>query len=251
MPSDPMISQPDTTSESQAFAAPIVRRKLGHEVQERLLAGIRSGAYEVGALLPSERELMAQFGVGRPAVREGLQALERMGLVSIVHGEGARVKPLSAETVISQLSETAVHLLAGDSQLLEHLKEARLAFEVAMTRSAAQRATEQDIAKLRAALDAHRASLGDPVRFLETDMALHRLVAEVSGNPVYVAVSQAMLQWLANFHEDLVRAPGAEATTLDEHVRMIDCIAAHDVDGAEQAIREHLTRANQMYRTGS
>ena len=60
-------------------AAPIVRRKLGQEVQERLLSDIRAGIYPVGTLLPSERELMVQLGVGRPAVREGLQALERTG----------------------------------------------------------------------------------------------------------------------------------------------------------------------------
>lgn len=226
---------------------PIVRRKLSQEVLERLLAGIRSGVYPVGSLLPSERELMAQFGVGRPAVREGLQALERMGLVSIVHGEGARVQALTADTVISQISETAIHLLAVDGTLLEHLKEARLAFEVGMARAAATRATEADIAALRAAFEAHRASLGDPARFLDTDLALHRLIASVSGNPVYVAVSQAMLQWLTRFHEDLVRAPGAEAITLEEHGRLIDCIARHDADGAERAIREHLLRSNERY----
>jgi len=242
-----MTSQSEIQPEHAA--TPIVRRKLGHEVQQRLLAGIRSGAYPVGELLPSARELMAQFGVGRPAVREGLQALERMGLISIVHGEGARVQPLSADSVISQISASAIHLLAGDSQLLEHLKEARLAFEVAMARSAAQRATDEDIARLREAFEVHRATLGGPVRFLETDLALHKMIAVVSGNPVYVAVSQAMLQWLRNFHEDLVRAPGAEEVTADEHERMLDCIARHDPDGAEQAVREHLTRANQKYST--
>ncbi len=241
----PVASQAGTQS-----IAPIARRKLGHEVQERLLAEIRSGHFPVGSLLPSERELMAQMGVGRPAVREGLQALERMGLISIVHGEGARVQPLSADSVISQISASAVHLLAGDRQLLEQLKDARLAFEVAMARTAAMRASEEDIATLRAALDAHRASLGDPVRFLDTDMALHRTIAVVSGNPVYVAVSQALLQWLQSFYEDLVRAPGAEAVTVDEHGRMVECIARGDPDGAERAVREHLTRANQRYHAG-
>ncbi len=241
----PVASQAGTQS-----IAPIARRKLGHEVQERLLAEIRSGHFPVGSLLPSERELMAQLGIGRPAVREGLQALERMGLISIVHGEGARVQPLSADSVISQISASAVHLLAGDRQLLEQLKDARLAFEVAMARTAAMRASEEDIATLRAALDAHRASLGDPVRFLDTDMALHRTIAVVSGNPVYVAVSQALLQWLQSFYEDLVRAPGAEAVTVDEHGRMVECIARGDPDGAERAVREHLTRANQRYHAG-
>ena len=156
-----MSSQRETPLPSSRPAAPVVRRKLGQAVQERLLSDIRAGNYPVGTLLPSERELMARLGVGRPAVREGLQALERMGLIAIVHGEGARVKPLSAESVISQISQTAVHLLAGNSELLEHLKEARLAFEVAMARTAATRATDDDIAMLRSVLEAHRASLGD------------------------------------------------------------------------------------------
>lgn len=232
-------------------AAPIVRRKLGQEVQERLLSDIRAGIYPVGTLLPSERELMAQMGVGRPAVREGLQALERMGLVSIVHGEGARVKPLSAESVISQISQTAVHLLAGNSELLEHLKEARLAFEVAMARAAATRATSDDIEMLRSVLEAHHASLGDSQRFIDTDLAFHRAIATVSGNPVYVAVSQALLQWLQNFYEDAVRAPsGSERVTLEEHTRLFDCIARHDVEGVEKAVRDHLTRAHELYRVG-
>ena len=232
-------------------AAPIVRRKLGQEVQERLLSDIRAGIYPVGTLLPSERELMVQLGVGRPAVREGLQALERMGLVSIVHGEGARVKPLSAESVISQISETAVHLLAGNSELLEHLKEARLSFEIAMGRAAAVRATDEDIEMLRSVLEEHRSSLGDSARFIETDMAFHRAIAKVSGNPVYVAVSQALLQWLQNFYEDAVRAPsGTEQVTLDEHTRLFDCIALHDPDGVEKAVRDHLNRAHELYRVG-
>ena len=53
----------------------IARRKLSHEVRERLLARIRSGEFEVGSWLPSERDFMQSFGVGRPAVREALQDL--------------------------------------------------------------------------------------------------------------------------------------------------------------------------------
>jgi GntR family transcriptional regulator, sialic acid-inducible nan operon repressor len=45
----------------------------------------------------------------------------------------------------------------------------------------------------------------------------------------------------------LVRAPGAESLTLDEHDRIVDAIEAHNADGAEQAMREHLTRANALY----
>lgn len=238
-PARPPIALPEV--------APIARRKLSHEVLDRLLPRIRSGEYPVGSLLPSERELMQSLGVGRPAVREALQSLERMGLVAIVHGEGARVLPLSADKVIAQISDAAMHLLSGSSDLLENLKDARLQFEVFMARTAAERATPAQIEHLRTLLEAHRATVDDPERFLATDMALHRGVAAISGNPIYMAVSQAMLEWLEQFHFEAVRAPGAEKTTLAEHVELVECIARHDADAAAAAITAHLRRANSHY----
>lgn len=227
--------------------APIARRKLSHEVVDRLLPRIRSGEFPVGALLPSERDLMATLGVGRPAVREALQTLERMGLVAIVHGEGARVLPLSADKVIAQISDAVMHLLVGSSDLLEHLKDARLHFEVAMARQAALSATPQQIEDLRELLEVHKATLDDPQRFLATDMAFHKGIAAMSGNPIYHAVSQAMLEWLEQFHHEMVRAPGAEKTTLNEHIKLFKCIAARDADGAAAAITAHLKRAHKHY----
>lgn len=226
---------------------PIARRKLSHEVLDRLLPRIRSGEFPVGALLPSERDLMASLGVGRPAVREALQTLERMGLVGIVHGEGARVLPLSADKVIGQISDAAMHLLSGSNDLLDQLKEARLQFESAMIRTAAQRATAAQIEHLRQLLEEHKASLDDPQRFLSTDMAFHHGIAEISGNAIYKAVSQAMLEWMEQFHREAVRAPGAEKTSLNEHVKMFKCIAAHDPDGAVEVLTAHLKRAHKHY----
>ncbi|HVX83170.1 MAG TPA: GntR family transcriptional regulator, partial [Devosiaceae bacterium] len=72
-------------------AAPIVRRKLSQSVFDRLIERINSGEFPRGGLLPSERQLMEEFKVGRPAIREALQDLQRMGLVVITHGEGARL----------------------------------------------------------------------------------------------------------------------------------------------------------------
>ena len=64
----------------------IVRRKLSDEVLDRLLRLIFDGNLQPGDPMPSERELMARFGVGRPAIRETMRSLGNMGLVSISHG---------------------------------------------------------------------------------------------------------------------------------------------------------------------
>lgn len=229
-------------------AEPIRRRKLSHEVLDRLLARMRRGDYPVGTTLPSERELMDQFGVGRPAVREALQALERMGFISIVHGEGARVLPLSAATVIGQISDAAVHMLSTSEDLLEHLKDARLFFEVGMVRQVAEQRSEADLARLAEALEANRRSIAEQAEFQKTDMAFHRTIAALSGNPIYLAVSQAMLEWLGKFYAQLVWNPGREHIVYDEHEVIYQRIAARDPDGAAKAMTDHLTRANQRYR---
>src|SRR5215468_10557911 len=89
----------------------IPRRKLYQEVLDRLLERIRGGEIPPGAHLPSERELMETYGVGRPAVREALQALERSGIVEIAHGERARVVVSTADRLVAQIAGGAMHLL--------------------------------------------------------------------------------------------------------------------------------------------
>lgn len=240
-------SSPAGRVETAAVEAPVARRKLSGEVFDRLLARIAAGEFPPGSHLPSERELMERLGVGRPSVREALQALERMGFVTIVHGEGARVQPLSAQDVIGKMSEAVLFMLANTEDMLEHLKEARLMFEVAMARLAAQRATKADIERLRLALETHRASLNDPQRFLETDLDFHAAIAAASHNPIYVAVSTAMLGWLRRFHVEAVQTRGAEQLTYSEHQKLFELIATRDADGAEKWLTMHVRRASKKY----
>lgn len=236
-----------TSVDANATAEAIPRRKLSDEVTERLLEKIRTGEFAEGERLPSERQLMDLFGVGRPTIRESLQHLERMGLISITHGERASVRPISAQTVIGQVGAITRHLLSSSPRTLEDLKEARLFFEVGMVRIAAERATAADIASIRQALADHESALAAPATFLDRDMGFHRAIAAVARNPIYTALSEAMFGWLAAFHTELVRASGAENLTLDEHRRIVERIAAHDVEGAARAMTAHLTRANKLY----
>ena len=86
---------------------PLARKKLSEMVEEELEQMIRRREFGEGEQLPSERELMAFFNVGRPSVREALAALKRKGLVQINNGERARVSRPSADTIISELSGMA------------------------------------------------------------------------------------------------------------------------------------------------
>lgn len=233
-------------SEHAVTTEPIPRRKLHQEVLDRLMARIQAGEFAPGEQLPSERELMEAYGVGRPSIREALQQLERSGIVGISHGERARVLLPTAQAVVEQMTGAARYLLSVEPSTLDHLKEARVLLEAGVARLAAERADARGLALLRQRLDEHRrASLDD---FLQRDIAFHRQIAAMSGNPVFPAAVEGMLAWLGAYYRSLVRAPGAESLTLQEHQRIYDAIAAGQPDAAAQAMSDHLTRANALYR---
>jgi DNA-binding FadR family transcriptional regulator len=226
---------------------PIKRRKLSDEVQQRLLAIIETDRLGPGDALPSERDLMTAFGVGRPAIREAMQSLERMGLVEIRHGERARIAEPSFGRMVEQMSESMRHILSHSPASLAHLKEARATFEMEMARIAAQRAKPADVARLRRTIDAQEAQSQNSPAFLQLDARFHREIAAISGNPIFASLSEALLRWLQSFHVGLMRVPGLEKLTLAEHRQIVDEIEAGNVAGAAKAMSDHLYRANDLY----
>ncbi|MFS2323895.1 transcriptional regulator NanR [Brucella sp. H1_1004] len=226
---------------------PIIRRKLSDEVFDRLENMITSGELTPGDEMPSERVLMERFGVGRPAIREAMQSLAKMGLVSISHGERAKVLKLTARSIFQQVDPTAKIMLAQSIDSLEHLKNARIFFERGIAREAALKATPQDVADLKAIVDRQRASLGEADAFISADMDFHIRIAKISGNPIFVGLSEAMLAWLREYHTHMLIWTGKENFTLVEHEEILDRIAAKDADGAEGAMRHHLERSRDLY----
>lgn len=116
--------------------------------------------------------------------------------------------------------------------MLTHLKEARVFLEMSTARMAAERATEEDIARLQLSVARHRASMVNLEEFIERDMAFHREIALISGNPIFPSIVESLFRWAGEYYQPLVRAPGAEELTLSEHQRIVDAIAKHDGDWA-------------------
>lgn len=224
------------------------RHKLSDDVRRRLLELIKSGAVGLGETLPSERELMERFGVGRPAIREAMQSLETIGLIEIRHGGRARVTEPSIGRMVDQIGETMKHLLANSPASLENLKEARATTEREMARLAARRRSSADVERLGKIIADQELASDDPGRFRALDGLFHREIATISGNPIFSALIDALFRWLSDFHVDLVSVPGLEQVTLDEHREILSAIARGDADAASAAMGDHLMRANDLYR---
>ena len=125
---DPQAEDTPSSIGNSLGRRPLARKKLSEMVEEELEQMIRRREFAVGEQLPSERELMTFFNVGRPSVREALAALKRKGLVQISNGERARVSRPSADTIIGELSGMAKDFLSHPGGIA-HFEQLRLFFE--------------------------------------------------------------------------------------------------------------------------
>ena len=227
--------------------APITRQKLSDQVFDRLWEMIVSGDLKPGDVIPSERILMEKFAVGRPAVREALQALANKGVITISHGERSRVNDFSANIVLNQVDDIAKLLLSTESSNLEHLKQVRKILEAGSVRVAATNCTDDDIRLLRELVDTQKGQTKDTKGFIETDIAFHTAIAKATRNPLLQAVTHAMLTWLFEYYKPLLHWSGRENTTLLEHKKLVDYLATRDADSASALMREHLDRSDPLY----
>ncbi len=231
--------------------APITRQKLSDQVYDRMWEMIVSGELAPGDAIPSERILMEKFGVGRPAVREALQALANKGVITISQGERSRVNELSATIALDQVDEIAKLLLSAEPSNLEHLKQIRKILEAGTVRFAAENSTDEDVRKLREIIENQRGQEKNSKGFIEADIDFHVTIARMTKNPLLQSVTQAMLTWLFEYYTPLLHWSGREKTTLLEHEKLVDHLAAHDADSAANLMRDHLSRSDPLYTTGA
>ena len=226
----------------------IERKTLSDQVAERLEQEIRDGRYKGGDKLPAERELMEQFGVGRPAIREALFYLQKLGFLAINNGTRPRVIKPTLDVAIPRLSGVVREALEDpDGQTT--LQEARVLFEVVVCRHAAQSSTEADLQALRAALNANGETIGEEPAFKRSDVGFHAALAEITGNPIVTAVHEALATLLDDQRAQVLHQPGIDKIAFQFHCEIVDAIAARDPDWAEDAMRRHLEYHYGTYRS--
>jgi DNA-binding FadR family transcriptional regulator len=190
---------------------------------------------------------MKRYEVGRPAIREAMQNLQRMGLISIKHGGRPRVAEPSLELMIEQMSVSMRHVLTHSTSTMDHMKEARVTFESEMARIAAVKHNDASLTRIRRVLARQAGNKDSSSRFLALDGEFHQAIAAASENPIFESLSFALFNWLAEFHTNQVRKPGLEPVTLSEHGLILSAIERGDSQAAGDAMRDHLNRASKLY----
>ena len=215
--------------------------RLYERVAAQIASKIAAGEFELGARLPSERELAQAFDVSRPTVREAIFALELDGLVEVRMGSGVYVAE-NADYRAFQITRSELNELADVIKLLEM----RLGVETEMAGLAAARRTTADIGEIQQALHHMVAVADDPVAAAQADRDFHLAIARATQNEYYVRFVDFLGVRLVPSRNVYLGDRPAEAhqeyaaKVLAEHEAIVDAIVRMDSPRAREAARHHM-----------
>lgn len=219
---------------------PVQKNKLSTQVEKELEELIRRNHFQAGDQLPSERELMGLFQVGRPSVREALAGLQRKGYVQLKNGERARVTKPCFDNLIADFSGVAFDLLQQPGGM-QDFEQVRIFIEQGLARQAATRATEEQLKELQQALLANKNAIGDSKKFIITDMAFHRTLVNFSENKVLIYAFQALLLWMIDSRKENMLKQEMRRD-YKEHENMYQAILSGNPELSSQMVTKHLSR---------
>ena len=176
------------------------QKRIYQDLVDQIEIAILDGSLKPGEKLPSERELMEQFEISRNTLREALRVVEHKGLLEIKTGQkgGAIVKEISTE----QITESLAFLIRYRRVALSHLTEFREGLEGNIAALAAERARTEDAQRLQTVLEQARNYIeSDWETFVTLDKKLHMILAQMTGNPVYISVIQMVYDNIHNYYD--------------------------------------------------
>jgi DNA-binding FadR family transcriptional regulator len=223
--------------------------KMAELIARDLRRKIVSGTYAPGESLPSEAQLILDYEVSRPTLREALRLIEMDQLITVRRGSHRGAVVRLPDTSVAVRNTTMLLELRGAT--LADVYTARLTFEPPACAMAAELATADAIAALRSDVDEH-AKL-DPADYPASAWQFHTKLVELSGN-VTLAVVATTLQHISQQHSDKVMSVSSNQAadqhlSLAAHRRILDLIEAHAATEAEQFWRRHMEGVGQHLRT--
>lgn len=203
---------------------------------------IQDQALPAGATLPSEVQLSRELGISRGIVREAYRALAATGVVALGNGRAPRVGSLNAQPVTLMLA----HVLGTRQATAQHVLHLRRAIEIqAAGLAAIHRSAHQASVLERTVTEMERCGPGNDT-FVAQDLVFHETLAQASGNPLFVVLSQALH---GAFEASIRRGqhhyadPYHFGALVDAHRRVAVAVRDQDAAGASAAMREHFAQA--------
>jgi len=205
---------------------PIQRRSLADAVVSKLQQQLSLGIYQPGDKLPSEPELMVQFGVGRSTIREAIRILSNTGILSVRQGSGTIVQ--SQKGITEPLQQRLRRAGTADLEEVRQLLELKIAEKAALNRS------KKDIAKMTSLLEkrATCARTGDVAATIDADICFHIAIAVASGNDILADLYRSFAAQVSRYFHEIHLTPETFLRTQSLHEALLQSIIDQDAKKA-------------------
>jgi GntR family transcriptional regulator, transcriptional repressor for pyruvate dehydrogenase complex len=210
-----------------AKVAEALAQEIVHEIVSRKLAP--------GTLLPSEAQMLEDYGVGRGSLREALRILEVHGLITMKPGRNGGPMVIEARTRDFGRMSTLFFHMAG--MTFQQLIDARLVMEPMMARLAAERRGQELDGQVP---EAKTVVVEDDDTYFDATSDFHKTVASMSGNPVLNLMSMSLEDIFHDQVSGLLFPKSKRRGVLDTHQQIADAISEGRADDAEKLMRQHM-----------
>jgi GntR family transcriptional repressor for pyruvate dehydrogenase complex len=218
--------------------------RLADQLAERLQRRIDTGEWRPQVRLPTEQALAEEHGVSRTVVREAVSRLKSTGLLVSRQGSGVYVAAAGARRALA--FDPSV---LGSLDAVVQVVEVRRALESEAAALAATRASDAELSRIQAALEAVDLATAAGRDGVAEDMHFHRCIAAAAGNPQFTRV----LAFLEQYQHDamaVTRAneslrPAAMQAVRREHHAIVSALLARDPQRARRAAAEHMRQATR------
>lgn len=215
------------------------RPRVADALFESLLYEIVDGVRPPGSQLPAERELAADTGVNRQAVREALQRLRQLGLVEIVHGGGVRVLPWRDTGGIGLLPLILWRSTGPDAEVARSTVELRAAIGADAARSCAARSPVHGLRLLELVREMEELGAEE---WNDVRLRFWEEVVVGSGNVAYRLAFNTLREVVMAAAPVLAPVLRSEWEQVDGFRMVAAAVAAGDADRAEAAAHDVLGR---------
>ncbi|MBV2144896.1 FadR family transcriptional regulator [Falsochrobactrum sp. TDYN1] len=222
---------------------------------EQIKDKIARESLKPGDKLPTLNQLAIEIGVSRTVIREAVISLSSDGLLESRHGVGVFVRDRSASPPLPNFSDAVLEPLSKFKASFMDLLELRLAFEVHAAGLAASRHSWGQESSIWDAANRFEKALDNDEELDEWDVAFHRAIAEATNNSAFIEFFNLMSTHMmprpafSRALNPTLITPEYIQQTVHEHRAICEAISAGDASQAQEAMRAHLQRSHQRYRS--
>jgi DNA-binding FadR family transcriptional regulator len=227
---------------------PIPHRSKAQHVAQQLLERIVAAKLKPGASFATEAELLSQFNVSRPTLRESLKLLESQGVLELRPGPGGGII----------VGEPSTELLAHGLSVFLRLHEvpfsmvikAREVIEPSLAYEAAVKGTERHFEELQASIARMKTlnAQSDQEAFIEENRIFHSVIARASGNKVLEVFWDTISILAHGEHHGIRYSVGNQAHVIKAHERILAACRRRDGDAAAAAMDDHVRGLEHLVR---